>query len=105
VVDGELWVTLQDRRRVAVLDPETLVVTAEHPVGDRPWKVTAGLDSVWVTNQGSGAPGSVSRLDPDTGARLQPDVTVGLAPDEITVVDGRVYVANRGDGTVTELAG
>jgi streptogramin lyase len=105
LINGRLWVTLSDTDQVAVLDPNTLEEKGRYAVGDEPWKVAHGFDSVWVTNRGTtNNPGTVSRLDPETGERLQPDIQVGFKPDELAVGAQELYVGNRGDNSVSVLA-
>jgi YVTN family beta-propeller protein len=97
MVDGDLWITLANSNEVAIVDPNTLTVKSRHPVGDRPWKIAVGPESVWVTNRSTSVPnvnGTVSRLDPKTGLRQQEDIGVGAKPDTLAVGVGEVYVVN-----------
>ena len=102
LVGGNLWVTLSGSDQVAVIDRDSLTsIKGPYSVGDRPWKMSVGLGSVWITNRAE--KGSVSRLDPETGQRRQEDIPVGMNPDELAVGDGLVYVANRASNTISVL--
>jgi streptogramin lyase len=106
LVNGNLWVTASKDDEVAVLDPDTLVEKARYRVGDEPWKIAAGLGSVWITNKSSSAPnqvGTLSRLDPETGKPQQDDIRVGAKPDELAVGPDAIYVANVGDSSISVI--
>ena len=60
--------------------------------------VAVGEGAVWISNEASG---TVSRLDPASGA-LQ-TITVGNGPAGIAVGEGAVWVANAIDGTLSRI--
>jgi streptogramin lyase len=106
VINGDLWVTLGNSDEVVVLDRDSLAVKGRYATGDEPWKLAFGLGSVWITNRSGSTPeepGSVTRLDPETGERQQDDIRVGVKPDGLTVADQAVYVSNRGSDSISVL--
>ena len=66
-------------------------------VGEAPYNVAAGFDSVWVT-----VLGRLVRLDPSTGA-IQARIAVGSRPWGVAVGEGAVWVGDLTDGTVTKI--
>jgi DNA-binding beta-propeller fold protein YncE len=76
--------------------------------------IAIGEGGVWVTAPGKGEskmdesptrgePGSVVRLDSVSG-RITGTARVGRRPSELVVGEGRVWVANSDDGTISEIA-
>ena len=81
------------------IDPAKGEVSGD-PVGVRgAVDVAAGFDLVWVaTNQGT-----VLRINPKTGTEVGDPIRVGRQPSSIAVGEGAVWVADAGDGSVTEI--
>ena len=69
------------------------------PVGTSPGAIAADSQAVWVANADSG---SLSRLDPDTGAQVQ-TIQVGDGPAGVALGGGFVWVTNSLDGTVSQI--
>lgn len=97
--EGAVWVAAADGT-VTRIDPAT---NRAHPVArvPDPGGIAAGAGSVWVTSRSGG---SVTRLDPDSGAVRGPAVRVGEAPADVAVGGGSVWVANSAAGTVSRLS-
>jgi virginiamycin B lyase len=78
--NGLLWVT-QPREGTGVvlrIDPRhNRVVGPPIPVGSEPGPITSGLGALWVTNTDGG--GSVTRIDPASGATTPADHLSGAA--------------------------
>lgn len=96
--EGTAWVT-SGTGAVSRVDLESRRATQVAQVRD-PGGVAAGLASVWVTSRRDG---TVTALDPRTGAIRGRPVRTGEAPGDVAVGFGAVWVANTEDGTVTRL--
>jgi DNA-binding beta-propeller fold protein YncE len=106
-VGDDLWVVNARADRISIVDPASMQIRRNVQVGFIPWKIAAGMGSVWVVNSGNGsAPGSVSRIDATTNdARaLQDPIEVQVAPVELAVGGDRVFVANLASSVVSVLA-
>lgn len=98
VGEGALWVT-SGTGAVRRIDPSTRRAALVARVRD-PGGVAAGLGSVWVTSRRDG---TVTALDPRTGAMRGRPVRTGTVPGDVVVGFGAVWVANTQDGTVSRL--
>ena len=94
-----MWVTGRDHT-VTPIDLATGQVLPAVPVGNGPIGVAATLDAVWVAN---GDDGTVSRLDPVTGARLGPDVPVGGGPVVLAPLGDSLWVLAQDAGLVVRV--
>jgi YVTN family beta-propeller protein len=103
-----VYVPFRFTNNVLVIDPETL--TAEEEISDasfdEPYAIafTANNSEAWVVNkQGGGSTtGSISIIN--TATREVVDVIDHISissPEGIAIANGKAYVANRGDGTVS----
>jgi len=70
------------------------------PVGTYPLGVAFDGTHVWVVNNGSG---SVSRLDPATGAEFGPQITVGTNPYFMAYDGTSMWVTNATSNTVSQI--
>jgi len=99
---GSLWVANGDAASVSRIDPRYNRVAQTIPIpGPSGYSVTAiafGLGSVWVAQAG----GTVSRIDPATGAVGDP-IIVGNEPSALAVGSEAVWAANGWDGTVSRI--
>ncbi|MGA9162780.1 MAG: BTAD domain-containing putative transcriptional regulator [Actinomycetota bacterium] len=86
--DGALWVTSYDADLVSILNPSTLQATTV-TVGRGPTGVSAHGSAVWVAESLDGA---VSEIDP-TSKRVIGTIRVGGTTDDVTAVDGFVWVS------------
>ena len=68
-------------------------------VGTSPGAVAADANGVWVTNADGG---SVSRIDPATGAEQQ-TIAAGNGPAGVAIAGGAVWVTNSLDGNVVRI--
>jgi YVTN family beta-propeller protein len=75
-------------------------VVATIPVGLRPFRVAAGAGAIWVTNR---AEGTVSRIDPATGAVSGTFDGVGAGPSRVMVAQGSVWVTDEDGRAVFRL--
>lgn len=74
-----VYVPNRAENSVSVIDPATMQVIDKFPVGINPQHVVPSWDlkTLWVTNTAEGRPdGSLTPVDPATGARTGPDVPV-----------------------------
>jgi serine/threonine-protein kinase len=96
------WVTSRNTNMLTRVDPRTMQVVARIPVGRGPNAVAIGNNdySVWVSNE---LDNTVTRIDPNTNAAKGPPYKVGLHPRALATIPDVVYVANRGDGTVSRI--
>jgi len=96
--EGALWVT-SAAGTVRRVDPSTrwaqLVARVRDPGG-----IAAGLGSVWVTSRRDG---TLTALDPRTGAVRGRPARTGAVPGDVSVGFGAVWVANTQDGTVSKI--
>src|SRR5829696_1190727 len=99
---GSLWVANGDAASVSRIDPRYNRVAQTIPIpGPSGYSVTAiafGLGSVWVAQAG----GTVSRIDPATGAVGDP-IIVGNEPSALAVGSEAVWVANALEDTVQRI--
>src|SRR3954469_17219147 len=72
----------------------------ELPVGKQPLYLTAANDFAYVSNSGDD---TVTVLDANTGRQVGKPIKVGDDPRGITTSPGAVWVADAGDGSVTEI--
>lgn len=126
-----LYVVLNGNNLVVKLDPDTKKIDWTSRVGVAPFGITKANGKIYVTNWAGGQPdkndknvagvpwgnakvndlngatreGSVSVLDPETGALLK-EIAVGLHPNDlITSTDEKyVYVSNANSDQVSILA-
>ncbi len=96
--DGALWVA-SGTGAVSRLDAARRRLVDRARVAD-PGGIAVGAGSVWVTSRRDG---TVSALDPRTGALRGRPVRTGTAPADVAVAFGSVWVANTQDGTVSRL--
>jgi serine/threonine-protein kinase len=97
------WVTSRKTNTLTRVDPRTMQVIARIPVGRAPNAVAIGNNdySVWVSNE---LDNTVTRIDPNTNAANGAPYKVGLHPRALATIPDVVYVANRGDGTVSRIS-
>ena len=81
--------TSESDRAVWRIDPETEEPEAIIPVGKRPWELTTGAGSVWLTDADAG---TVTRIDPRTN-EVVARIKVGYKPHGVAVAGGFVWVA------------
>jgi YVTN family beta-propeller protein len=96
---GKIYVCDEARHEILVLDPVSLAIQAEIPVGLHPHTCVIGADQrhLYVSDWGSS---SVSIVDMQSNQRVR-DVTVGIRPNDMVLApDGRLFVACAGDNTV-----
>jgi DNA-binding SARP family transcriptional activator/DNA-binding beta-propeller fold protein YncE len=84
---------------VALVDPESLRVAADVPVGQRPVAVAAGEGGIWTANADDQ---TVSRIDPKT-RKVVSTIGIGADVSDIAAGFGAVWVADGNDGTITEI--
>ncbi len=113
--DG-VWVAGSDDERVESIDISRIDPSSGE-VGDDaasletgiPIRLAVGEGGVWATVVGplsataSKKPGSVALIDPATGEASGEPVEVGSRPSGIATGEGSVWVANAGDGTVSQI--
>ncbi|MFL6030620.1 MAG: BTAD domain-containing putative transcriptional regulator, partial [Gaiellaceae bacterium] len=99
---GSLWVANSDAATVSRIEPQydraVQEIVVQGPAGFAVGALAFGAHAVWVVNSA----GTVSRLDPATGA-VAPSIVVGEEPSAIAIAAGAVWVANHRDGTVTRI--
>ncbi|MGZ8646806.1 MAG: ABC transporter substrate-binding protein [Actinomycetota bacterium] len=96
--DG-VWVSVAPAG-VARVDPADLSVTLGYQsVGNGPTAVLLAFGSIWVTNH---LDGTVSRLEPSTGA-TEVTIPVGDGPNALGAAAGSLWVANEFDGSISEI--
>jgi YVTN family beta-propeller protein len=88
-----VWVSDFDTSTVYRIDPKTLRVVAEIPVGLNPEEIFATADAVWVANHRDG---TVSRIDPNSN-RVVATINIGpkgpSGPQWLAVGIGSVWVS------------
>jgi YVTN family beta-propeller protein len=101
---GSVWVANSDAATVSRIDPfydrvsQTIRIRGTGLAGFGVSAVAFGFGSLWVAETG----GTVSRVDPASGARLEL-VVVGGGSRAIAVGAGAVWVANAWDDTVSRI--
>ncbi len=96
--DG-VWVTSAGAATVTRVDPDSLEVTVQVPVGNGPASIVSAFGSVWVANR---LDGNVSRVEPSTGQILA-TVPVGDGPISVVEAAGQVWVANEFTNDIVSL--
>ena len=97
--NGKLYVCNEAAHEIWVVDPSSLELQAQIPVGLHPYSAVFGADRrhLYVSAWGSR---SVSVVDTQTGRRVR-DIGVGIRPNEMALApDGRLFVACAGDNTI-----
>lgn len=98
---GFVWVTKEDEKAVAQVDPRTNRVVAVISLGLYPHQVAAGQESLWVTSREGSQEDAVLRVDYATG-RLAATIRTPV-PGSLAVTNDAVWVTNvRGD-SVTRI--
>jgi YVTN family beta-propeller protein len=99
---GHLYVDLEDKDEVGVVDTKTLAVTARYPLGDKHTPAGLALDpKTRVLFVACRNPASLVMLNADTGAILD-TIPVGLGNDGVVFNPAtREVFASQGDGTLT----
>lgn len=114
--DG-VWVAKTDQAQtnsiqVVRIDPASDKVTTP-PVsvtGGVPMRLAAGAGAVWATDIGNIVPPgrprkpSLLNIDPASQRLAVTSLPVGLRPTGVAVGQGKIWVTNSGDNTVTEVA-
>jgi YVTN family beta-propeller protein len=100
LTQGAVWVACSRADLVIRIDPRTNQVAATIPVGHTPLPVTTGFGSVWVRNESSELPGTVSRIDPATD-QVVATIPIGMGMgrdglDGLAATGGGVWVAGLG---------
>lgn len=88
-----------DDNAVAIVDLGSGREVAPGPLRSRPTAAAVGAGSFWLTASDAG---TVSRVDPATGAVTQ-TIAVGDGPGGVAVGGGAVWVANGLDATVSRI--
>ncbi len=96
--EGAVWVAAADGT-ITRIDPVRGGAREVARVVD-PGGVAVGAGGVWVTSRERG---TVSRLDPRTGAPTGEPIRVGPRPGDVAVGAGSVWVANTADATVSRV--
>lgn len=96
--DG-VWVASAGAATVTRVDPDSLEVTVQVPVGNGPAAIVSAFGSVWVANR---LDGNVSRIEPSTGQILA-TVPVGDGPNSVVEAVGQVWVANEFTNDIVSL--
>ena len=96
--EGAVWVAAADGT-ITRIDPRRGGARQVARVVD-PGGIAAGAGAVWVTSRERG---TVSRLDPRTGAPTGEPIRVGARPGDVAVGGGSVWVANTADATVSRV--
>lgn len=114
VGEGGVWVVGGagadgDRTQLVRIDPTTGNV-AGRPIpvaGAVPLDLVAG-NGIWITDSGTAHPlkparGGVTRVDPATRNAHPGLLRVGEHPSAIALGEGRAWITNEGDGTLTPI--
>lgn len=97
--DGYLWVMDRVRGELTRIDPDgSKPKTESLSQLDTLSSITFGGGYVWATDDSAD---EVWRVTRDLNAPTP--VTVGDAPDDVIYADGMIWVANKGDKTVSEI--
>jgi streptogramin lyase len=97
--DGAVWIASRRYAQLLRFDPSKQAVTKKIRVGsDRPYDVTFGGGSVWVTSPHDDL---VSRVNPGTYGVTR--IGVGRGPQGIAVRGNDAFVANSTDNTVSRI--
>jgi DNA-binding beta-propeller fold protein YncE len=98
---GHLYVDLEDKDAVGVVDTKTLAVTARYPLGDKHTPAGLALDpKTRVLFVACRNPASLVMLNADTGAILD-TIPIGLGNDGVVFNPAtREVFASQGDGTL-----
>ena len=96
--EGAVWVLDSVNAALIEIDPVTLAIRGHVPLPGSPRHVVAGGGAVWVLN----GEGTVSRIPVGTNSGID-TIRVGPDPFALAVGPDAVWVANRGDGTVTRI--
>ena len=115
VGEGGVWVLDADDRTISRIDPRERALVRTFSTGSTPTTLAAGAGAIWIGNASghSSYPGSVSRIDPESGVV---DATIGLPGSDvggyfqgggsdqqlIAVTDDAVWVVNP-DQTVSRI--
>jgi streptogramin lyase len=97
--EGAVWVAAADGT-ITRIDPTRGTAATVARVAD-PGGIAAGEGGVWVTGRSSG---TLTRLDPRSGARTGQPARVGADPSDVVIGGGSVWVANQADGTVSQVS-
>lgn len=98
-----IWVTSRKTNMLTRIDPRTLTIAEQIPVGHGPNAVAVGTGdyAVWVANEQDG---TVMRIDANTNTQVPAGgIKVGRRPRAVATSPGYVFVANRGGNTVTRI--
>ncbi len=87
-----------DENAVALIDPDTARVIAQHAVGRTPSALAIGGGSLWVANAGDG---TVSRIE--RGRDQIVTIPVGEGPSDLAFAAGSLWVTDRG-GAVWQIS-
>jgi streptogramin lyase/predicted Ser/Thr protein kinase len=97
--DGSIWIASRRYAQLLRFDPRRQAVSRRIRVGsDRPYDVTFGAGSVWVTSPHDEL---VSRVNPGTYNVTR--IGVGRGPQGIAVRGNDAFVANSTDNTVSRI--
>jgi YVTN family beta-propeller protein len=96
---GSVWATKPDDRAVVRLDPATLGVIQQIPVGNGPFAISVGAGGVWVANT---LDGTVSKISLVRGA-VTLTVPIGERPSAVATGAGGVWVAKQGAASVLRI--
>jgi class 3 adenylate cyclase/streptogramin lyase len=99
---GRIWVMVHDSNRAVAIDPKTGQVVITARTGEGGNGIGIGEGAVWLSSYGDG---TVSKIDPVTGARTEIDVgETGIAgPATIGIGFGSAWVSDVLNGVVYRI--
>jgi YVTN family beta-propeller protein len=102
-----VWASNQQSGTVSRLNPKKRKVVKTIRVAGSPTCIRAGAGAIWVGSQSTDdvfrIAGTVTRIDPATGA-IVATTKVGARPSDGTRgPDGLEWIPNLGDGTITRI--
>ncbi|QJX46181.1 YncE family protein [Hymenobacter taeanensis] len=105
VVGERGYVVLNNSKKVQVLDLKTLQAQGDAITGfEQPrYAIAAATDKVYVTEWVAlGQPGRVAVLDTRTN-KITKTIPVGRQPEQLLLANGKVYVANSDENTISVI--
>ena len=102
VADGDVWAANFGDATVSRIDPDSGQVVRTIPVGVAPYGIAAAGETVWVSNREDD---SVIEINANSNRPAPAAIAVGDNPKGVAIDDeGKVWVANAGDETVSVVA-
>jgi YVTN family beta-propeller protein len=99
VGEGAVWVG-SGYGGLARVDPETLEMVDDVPVGNDPVALTTGAGAVWVVDQDDG---TLARIDPRSANAVTWATQVGQSPAAVAVGEDAIWVASSQSDTVSRV--